>query len=243
MEEAKRLYRKVNRPNVLFKIPATPQGITAVEELLALGINVNVTLIFSLEQYIQTALAYMRGIDRFLQNGGDAATVRSVASVFVSRIDTSVDKALKDGSELKGKAAVANSALIYKKYREIIASAQWKELEDKGANIQRVLWGSTSTKNPSYSDIKYVTELIGQGTVNTIPQSTFEAFLGHGKPADALGGDLACFEKAIGDLRAAGIDVDEVCRKLLEDGVIAFEKAFESLLAAIEDKRAKLLAK
>jgi transaldolase len=249
IEEGKRLYHKVGRPNVMFKVPTTDEGFKAIEELIALGINVNATLIFSLEQYINTAEAYIKGIKRFVASGGDSRKIRSVASVFVSRIDTVVDKILNTKIEgesdiaiknklksLQGKAAVANSALIYKKYLEIFSCDEFKSLSVKGANIQRVLWGSTSTKNPAYSDIKYVTELIGKNTVNTLPEHTFYAFLDHGEIREALTGDTEDAESIIAQLKIIGIDINEVCTKLLRDGVIAFKSSFDALLDTIKAK-------
>jgi transaldolase len=249
IEEGRRLYQKVNRPNAMFKVPSTDEGFEAIEELIASGVNVNITLVFSLGQYIKTAQAYMRGMERYVSAGGDARNVASVASVFVSRVDTAVDKALdalasgetdeKKRSriaDLRGKAAVANAALIYAKYLEIIDSDQHKQLEAKGVRPQRVLWGSTSTKDSSYSDIKYVTELIASGTVNTLPDKTFEAFLDHGVVSQALTSDITEARQIIHDLKELGIDVDEVCAKLLEEGVVKFEDSFDSLLGSIEAK-------
>ena len=251
IEEGKRLYQKVNRPNVMFKVPSTEEGFQAVEELVASGINVNVTLLFSLQQYSKTAHAYIRGIKRLVEENGDASKVRSVASVFVSRIDTACDKLLdklieKEGqkkeklTQLKGKAAGADSALIYEEFSKIFSTDEFKQLKDKGVNIQRVLWGSTSTKNPTYSDVKYVTELIAKDTVNTMPQVTLEAFLNHGSVKEALTADGYDARKLINELQGAGIDINSVCAKLLQAGVVAFEKSFESLLNSIEKKAAQL---
>ena len=185
IEEACRLFKKVARPNVMFKVPSTDAGFKAMEELIARGMNINATLIFSLGQYIKTAHAFINGLKKFMENGGDLKPIRSVASIFVSRIDTLADKMIDAKGNtglklLKGKLAAANSALIYKKYVEIFSGSEFKKLKAKGANVQRVLWASTSTKNPDYSDIKYVTELIAKGAVNTMPENTFEAFLDHG---------------------------------------------------------------
>jgi transaldolase len=249
IEEGRRLYKKVNRPNLMFKVPSTLQGFKAIEELIASGISVNVTLIFSLEQYINTANAYMRGIKRLIQNKGDAKRVCSVASVFVSRIDTYTDNLLdslltKEKSEerknlilsLKGKAAVANSHLIYKEYSRIFSSDEFRQLQEEDVSVQRLLWGSTSTKNPNYSDIKYVTELMGKNTVNTMPLATFNAFLDHGRVKETLTPDASSSQKIILTLRELGIDINEVCNQLLKDGVLAFEKSFDSLLSSIEKK-------
>ncbi len=242
IEEGKRLVKKVKRPNVMFKVPATDAGYGAITALLAEGINVNVTLIFSLEQYQKTAAAYVEGIKRLLENNGDAHLVRSVASVFVSRIDTAVDTLLdqlqgkQEALSLKGKAAVANSNLIYREYAHLFSGNAFKELEKQGASMQRCLWGSTGTKNPAYSDVKYVAELIGKNTVNTVPEKTFMAFLGHGVVRETLTADADEAQQIIGALQKLGIDINAVCAKLLKEGVIAFEQSFASLLDAIEKK-------
>jgi len=245
IDEALRLHKKVDRPNVMFKIPSTKEGFPVVKALISKGINVNVTLIFSVEQYVNTAKAYVEGLTELKKSGGDVKRVASVASVFVSRIDSLIDKLLdeklKEKSDpelesLKGKAAVANSKLIYQEYLNIFSSPDWKELAKAGAGVQRVLWASTSTKNPAYSDVKYVAELVGKDTVNTLPDSTWAAFLDHGKPSDAVAGGVPEAKKVVSQLKSLGIDIDQVCAKLLEDGVKAFEKSFESLLKSIEKK-------
>ena len=251
--ECKRLYAKVNRPNVMFKIPATGAGFSAVEDLLAEGININVTLIFSLEQYINTAHAFLCGLERLAQTRNDLSNIASVASVFVSRVDNVVDKILEDRMKkekdvsknyqlgtLKGKAAVANAKVIFEKYQEIFSKESFKELERKGAYRQRVLWGSTSTKNPAYSDMKYITELIGKNTVNTIPDKTLLAFLDHGVCAEALTGRSQDAKDVLKKLAGLGIDVDKVCDQLLKEGLDAFERSFESLLKTIETKAGAL---
>ena len=252
VKEGKRLYHTVNRPNVLFKVPSTEPGFRAVEELLAQGINVNITLIFSLQQYINTAHAYIKGVSRFVQNNGDISRLASVASVFVSRVDTLVDKLLDEKiteqndetknklESLKGKAAVANAAIIFSKYKEIFSSKEFKEIQQKGARVQRLLWGSTSTKNPVYSDIKYVTELIGENTINTIPEKTLNAFLNHGVVKQALTGNIAERKETISELSKNSINVDAICEKLLGDGVVSFEKSFNSLLVSITEKAKQL---
>jgi len=249
IDEALRLYQKVDRPNVMFKVPATPEGFDAIEELIAAGVNVNITLIFSQDQYMRTADAYCRGMKRWLASAGDPGIIASVASVFVSRVDSAVDKMLTaraaaagDQAEkdrilsLKGKAAVANSALIYRRYLDILSARDFDIDGEHAVRPQRVLWGSTSTKDPSYPDLKYVTELIGKGTVNTMPDNTFEAFLDHGEAKIALSPDVTGARKVIDDLAGLGIDIDEVNAKLLEEGVVKFEQAFESLLEAIKGK-------
>lgn len=249
IEEGKRLHEKVNRPNVMFKVPATIQGFQAIEELTAAGVNVNITLIFSVEHYVNTAQAYLRGIKRFLQNKGDAKKVWSVASIFVSRIDTLVDEILdklisqekdpkrkEQALSLKGKAAVANSHLCYRRYVDIFSSEEFLGFKSQGANLQRLLWGSTNTKNPSYSDIKYVTELIAKDTINTTPENTFYAFLEHGQAKEALTGDTASSEKVIQALKTLGTDIAEVCDQLLQKGVAAFDKSLDELLKTIEKR-------
>ncbi|MGA1841778.1 MAG: transaldolase [bacterium] len=253
IEEGKRLHKKVDRPNVMFKVPSTDAGFEAIEELLASGINVNITLIFSLEQYKKTAQAFLRGLKRLSEASEDLSRIGSVASVFVSRIDTVVDRELDElikktsnGSRksalgaLKGKAAVANSKRIFQEYLKIFSGKEFQALKEKGAKLQRVLWGSTSTKNPAYSDIKYVSELIGKDTINTLPDNTFEAFLDHGTIHEALTSDDQTAQSVIDNLKDFGIDIDAVCNKLLDDGVAAFEKSFLSLLDSIEQK-AKML--
>lgn len=240
IKEGIRLFKKVNRPNAMFKVPSTEEGFKAIEELVARGLNINITLIFSLAQYINTAEAYLRGIRRLLHDERNVSDVRSVASVFVSRVDTYVDNLLGDKAQtlsLKGKAAASNCALIYRKYAEIFSSADFEKLRKNGANAQRVLWGSTSTKNPGYSDIKYVTELIAKNTVNTMPEQTFSAFLDHGEVKEGMAQDSSVALKVINDLKKTGIDINDVCAQLLKEGVAAFEKSFDSLLNSLEKKR------
>jgi transaldolase/glucose-6-phosphate isomerase len=252
MSEARRLHSAVQRPNLMIKVPSTKEGFPAIEKLISEGINVNVTLIFSLQQYKDTIEAYLKGIESLIKDGGDPSTVRSVASVFVSRIDTVCDTILDEKTKsantperdnalsLKGKAAVSNCRAIYATYRTILDSERFKELQGKGANIQRVLWGSTSTKNPEYSDIKYISELIGKDTVNTVPKPTIEAFLDHGITEETLPGDIKEADDVIQGLKALGIDIDSVCADLLKKGVSAFESSFDNLLASIEHKISRL---
>ncbi len=249
IKEGKRLHEKVNRPNVMFKVPSTDEGFSAVEELLSEGINVNITLIFSVEQYVKTADAYLKGMIRLFSKKGDLSRMASVASVFVSRIDTAIDKILdykisKEQNEknintlksLRGKAAVANSRLIFQKYLDIFPGKEFQLLKDNGAKVQRVLWGSTGTKDPSYSDIKYVTELIGRPTVNTLPQKTLEAFIDHGVIKETLTHNINESEEVFKTLSNFEIDISKVCKELLDKGVTAFEKSFDSLLNTIENK-------
>ncbi len=240
--EAKRLWATVDRPNLMIKVPATPAGIPATEELIAAGINVNVTLLFSLEQYEASAQAYIRGLER----AADPSRIASVASFFVSRVDTSTDAALeKHGSDealaLRGTIAVANAKVAYRRYQDLFEGAEFADLAAKGARPQRALWASTGTKNPEYSDVLYVVELIGPNTVNTVPPATLDAFRDHGEVRGdtVLDGVDDAIESidALGDL---GIDFDEITQTLQDDGVQAFIDAFDRLLTAIEDKASRL---
>jgi len=249
VREAKRLHKKLNRENAMLKIPATAEGFIAIEELISQGININATLIFSLEQYTETAEAFIRGLKRLLLKAGDLSRVHSVASVFVSRIDTAVDGILEDlsGKEkdsvlrnkleaLKGKAAAANTALIYQSSREIFSKGEFRLLRKAGANIQRPLWASTGTKNPAYSNIKYIEELMAKDTVNTVPENTLEAFLAKGKVKEALNDDTGEAKAILAQLNKFGINVDTICQKLLKDGIALFENSFDSLLKSVENK-------
>ncbi|MDO8749071.1 MAG: transaldolase [Candidatus Omnitrophota bacterium] len=249
IQEAERLHKKLNRANVMLKIPATEEGFIAIEELISRGISINATLMFSLEQYTKTAEAFIRGLKRLSSKTGDLSRTRSVASVFVSRIDTAVDNILEDlsGKErdpalknelqaLKGKAAAANVALIYQRSREIFSRDEFRLLKKSGANIQRPLWASTGTKNPAYSNIKYIEELIAGDTVNTAPENTLEAFLAKGEVKEALSDDINGAQDILARLERFGIEVDAICQKLLKDGIILFENSFDSLLKSIENK-------
>ena len=243
LKEGMRLWQKLNRPNVMIKVPATKNGLSVVEGLISQGINVNTTLIFSAEQYQQVVWAYLKGLNHLSQSGGDLGQVHSVASIFVSRIDTAVDKKLDEKSALRGKAAVQNCEIIYHKFQNSFSGNEFKALKLKGANIQRVLWASTGTKDVQYSDIKYITELIAADTVNTVPDKTLEAVLDHGVTKMAMPGDVAGAQKTIEQLRLLGIDVGMVCNQLLEEGLAAFAKSFEELTTSIEEKQARLCAK
>lgn len=249
IQEAHRLHSKVARPNVMFKIPATDEGFKAIQSLISDGININVTLIFSVEQYTRSAYAFINGIKEYKDKKTKSIWPTSVSSVFVSRIDTAVDNILDELisketyhikitklTSLKGKTAVANSALIYKRYCEIFESEDFLTLKREGARQQRLLWGSTSTKNPAYSDIKYVTELIAKDTINTMPQKTLEAFLDNGVVKEALVRDTKFAEEIIYQLKDLDIEIDEICRRLLEEGIKAFIKPFDELLLTIENK-------
>ena len=237
VNEVRRLWRLVGRPNLLMKVPATPPGIPAIAQLLAEGININITLMFSMAHYEAVSQAYLQGIARF----SNPRQITSVASFFVSRVDTYVDKELeKTGTEealaLRGKAAVANSKLVYHRFKEVFSGEEFRQQKKRGARMQRVLWGSTSTKNPEYSDLKYVEELMGPDTVNTLPTDTMEHFLDHGKVKDALNEGVAEAEQILSGLRKVGIDLDAVTEQLQVDGVKAFRDSFDQLIAALEEK-------
>ncbi len=245
IEEAKRLSGLVDRENLFIKIPATKEGLPAIEETIAAGIPVNVTLIFSLERYRAVAEAYVRGLKRLDESGGDVSKLASVASFFVSRVDSEGDKRLDEiggHDELKGKLAIANAKLAYKAYSEIFSGAEWDALVAKGATAQRCLWASTSTKNPEYRDVIYVEELIGEDTVNTMPPKTIEAFEDHGEVADTLAQDLDGAQKVLDDLAAAGVDYDDVVDTLEKEGVKKFADSFKELFSDIESKRDQLVA-
>jgi transaldolase len=244
IEEAARLHALVDRPNLLVKIPATPEGLPAIEETIARGIPVNVTLIFSLERHRAVAEAYVRGLQRLVEGGGDPGRIASVASFFVSRVDTEADKRLDEAGhpELKGKLAIANAKLAYQSYKEIFSGADWEALAAKGATAQRCLWASTSTKNPEYRDVIYVEELIGAETVNTMPRETAKAFADHGELRDTLEEDVEGASKLLDDLKAAGIDYDDVVAVLEREGVEKFAKSFRELFSDVEDKRDRLVA-
>ncbi len=242
IEEAKRFHDWIDRPNLHVKIPATAPGLPAIEEMIARGRNINVTLTFSLERYAEVAEAYIRGLERLVASGGDPSTVASVASFFVSRVDTEADRRLDEigRPDLKGKLAVANAKLAYQRYQEIFAGARWKALADKGATTQRCLWASTSTKNPEYRDVMYVEELIGPATVNTMPKETIEAFQDHGEAALTLEQRLDEARKLFRDLAAAGVDYDDVTETLEREGVQKFIDSFTELLEGIAAKRGQL---
>jgi transaldolase len=242
--EARRLHEWIERPNLYVKIPATEPGLGAIEEMIAAGRNINVTLIFSLERHKSVMEAYIRGVERLVESGGDAATVHSVASFFVSRVDTETDKRLDaiggDALELRGKLGVANAKLAYQNYLETFAGERWDALAAKGATKQRCLWASTSTKNPDYRDVLYVEELIGSETVNTMPEETITAFQDHGRVAETLTRDVAGARKLFLDLRDAGIDYDDVVDTLEREGVQKFSDSFDELMDGIKAKRGEL---
>jgi transaldolase/glucose-6-phosphate isomerase len=242
--EAKRFFKALSRPNVMIKIPATPAGFSTIERLIGEGINVNVTLIFSLAQYKAAVEAYLAGLEKLASKGGDLSRVSSVASFFLSRIDTAVDRELdKIGEkELEGKIAVANAKMAYAEFRRLFTSKRWGELESKGARVQRVLWASTSTKNPTYSDTLYVDNLIGQNTINTVTPATLRAVLDHGKVANTVESGIDDAKAEIARLSERGISLDTITRKLEDEGVAVFSKATETLLNSIAQKRDRLLS-
>jgi transaldolase len=244
-DEAKRLWELIDTPNLFIKIPATQEGLPAIEETIAAGIPVNVTLIFSLERHRKVAEAYIRGLERLAENGGDLSKVASVASFFVSRVDTEGDKRLDEiggHDELKGKLAIANAKLAYQQYKEVFSGAKWEELRSKGASAQRCLWASTSTKNPEYRDVIYVEELVGRDTVDTMPRATIEAVLDHGRIRDSLEEDVEGARKVLEDLEAVGVDYDDVVETLEKEGVKKFADSFKELFSDIETKRDQLVA-
>ncbi len=239
MARARHLSSSLNRPNVMIKVPATTEGYPAIQTLLSEGMNINITLMFSLAQYEAVAEAYLSGLEGLLARGGNPAKVASVASFFVSRVDTEVDKALEKigNAELQGKIAIANAKITYARFREIFNSDRWKRLQEKGARVQCPLWASTSTKNPRYPDTLYVDGLIGRDTVNTVPQETLQAFLDHGHLAPTLESGLEEARAQIARLAQVGVDLDAITAKLLEDGVASFAKSFDTLMAGIKQKR------
>jgi transaldolase len=247
--EAKRLWDAVQRPNLLIKIPATPAGIPAISQSLGAGININVTLMFSLRHYEDVARAYIRGLGGREESspGKKGAWPVSVASFFVSRVDNIVDPLLeKNGSPealaLRGKIAIANAKLAYQRFREIFYGASFAAFRNKGARVQRPLWGSTGTKNPAYSDVLYLEELIGPDTVNTVPPKTLYAFRDHGHARVTLTENVAQAVADIARLPDFGIDLDAITEKLQDDGVAAFAESYDKLLAALKTKRQDVLA-
>jgi transaldolase / glucose-6-phosphate isomerase len=247
LKEARRLWKAVGRDNLMVKVPGTAEGIPAFQQLISEGININVTLLFAQEVYEKVAEAYIAGVEQLAARGGDAGRIASVASFFISRIDSSVDaiiaaslKTATDDREkadlqnLLGKVAIANGKQTYQGYSKIFASDRWKKLAAKGAQTQRVLWASTSTKNPSYSDVMYVEELIGPDTVNTIPPATFDAYRDHGHPRASLTEDVESANRTMQTLARVGISIKEVTDRLTDDGVRLFAEAFDKLLHAVE---------
>lgn len=247
IDEGRRLRKAVGRENVMIKVPGTPEGLPAIRQLIGEGININVTLLFAQEVYEQVAEAYLAGLEDLAKRGGNLKKMAGVASFFISRIDTLVDsiiddklKATHDSQQqellksLQGKVAIANGKLTYQRYQRIFSGPRWEALASKGAQTQRVLWASTSTKNPAYRDVMYVEELIGPDTVNTMPPATVDAFRDHGRLRNSLTEDVARAQKVMDDLAKGGISIKEVTTKLTDDGVKLFADAFHKLLAAVE---------
>lgn len=245
IEEARRLFDTVDRPNLLIKVPATPEGMPAIEVLIGEGINVNATLMFSLDQYDTVSAAYLSGLETLDANGGDLSNVASVASFFVSRVDVKVDRML-DGigtpaaQELKGTIGIANAKMAYQRFKATFSGERWKKLEDRRARVQRVLWASTSTKDPAYSDTLYPDNLIGPHTINTLPPSTLSAFRDHGMVALTLEKGLLAERARLEKLDDLGIDLDQVTDELLEEGVEKFARPFSDLMNSIDEKVASL---
>ncbi|HEY9749934.1 MAG TPA: transaldolase [Allocoleopsis sp.] len=252
IEEARRYYREIGRENVMIKIPGTAEGLPAVEQVISEGINVNVTLLFSVQSYIETAWAYIRGLEKRVADGGGIRKLASVASFFLSRIDIKVDDAidtqLKAGVDrlekeaklraVKGKVAIANAKIAYQEYKKIIQSERWQALAAKGANVQRLLWASTGTKNPDYSDVMYVDGLVGPDTVNTLPPSTIDACVDHCDVASRIESDVDQAYQLIESLKDPdiNIDLDQVMAELLDEGIDKFIQPFHSLMKALEEK-------
>ncbi len=256
IEEARRYYQQIGRENVMIKIPGTSKGLPAVEQVISEGISVNITLLFSVNSYVETAWAYIRGLEARAAKGEDISNIASVASFFLSRIDNNIDAKidakLTQGVDrlekeavlraVKGKIAIANAKIAYQKYKEIIQSDRWQALAAKGAKVQRLLWASTSTKNPEYSDVMYVDELVGQDTVNTLPPATIEACADHCDPASRIETGVEEAHNLIESLKDPDIDInlDEVMDELLSEGIDKFVQPFQSLMSSLEEKVKKL---
>jgi transaldolase len=237
--EAMRLHDEVDRPNLMVKIPATKPGLAAIEDVIAKGRSINVTLIFSLSRYAEVVESYLRGLERLVAEGGEPANVASVASFFVSRIDTEADKRLEEiggHDELRGKLAIANAKLAYAHYLEVFSGPRWEYLRGKGATPQRVLWASTSTKNPAYPDVLYVEELLGPDTIDTMPEETIVAYQDHGQPRARLTQGLQDAHRTFDELKRAGVDYDDVTDTLEREGVEKFSEAFAELTASLAQK-------
>ena len=250
LSEARHLWQTVDRPNVMIKVPATREGLTCIEQLIRDGINVNVTLLFGLPRYREVAQAYIAGLTARAQQGEPLEHVASVASFFLSRIDVLVDPMLEEriqdggpaadtAAKLRGQVAVASAKQAYQIYKEIFTGADFRRLAERGARTQRVLWASTSTKNPDYPDVKYVEALIGPDTVNTLPQETLDAYRDHGRPAPRLEEDLSEAEWVLRTLPELGIDIDRVTGQLVQEGIEKFNKPYDSLIQTLEGKRKK----
>ena len=252
LDEARRLWKRVGRENLMVKVPGTPEGIPAFQQLISEGININVTLLFAFDVYVRVADAYIAGLEAFAKSGGDVSRIASVASFFISRIDTlvdgEIDAKLKTATNpadqallqsLHGKVAIANGKLTYQRYKQIFSGPRWDALASRGAQTQRVLWASTSTKNPKYSDVYYVEELIGPDTVDTIPPATFDAFRDHGKPRASLEENVQAAQQTMQGLEKAGISMKAATDKLTVAGVKQFSDDFDKLIDAVKQHAAK----
>ena len=241
IEQVRDLWKRVNRKNVMIKIPGTKEGLPAIRECLREGMNINITLLFGLPRYREITEAFMGGLEDRLKEGHSIKEISSVASFFLSRIDVMVDPMLKEkgADKLVGEVAIASAKKAYQIYLEMIASDRFKKLEAEGAQRQRVLWASTSTKDPSFSDVKYVENLIGKDTINTLPLETIDAFLDHGKVAETLTKDIDHANKVMDELKEKGIDIDKITQKLEDEGIEKFNKAFDKLLKSIVDQKKK----
>jgi transaldolase len=258
ISETQRFFKEINRPNVMIKIPGTPDGMAAIEQAISEGINVNITLLFSVDSYLAAAQAYIRGLETRVQNNQPIDSIASVASFFISRIDVKVDELIDQRmkeigteslneearlSQIKGKVAIANAKIAYQKFKEIFGSERWKALEEKGANVQRLLWASTSTKNPEYSDVMYVDELIGKNTVNTLPLKTLEVCADHCHPsADKIETNVDHAYQLMESLQDPDIqiDLDQVMAELLEEGIDQFTQPYDELMQSLTDKAQQL---
>jgi transaldolase len=232
--EARRMFAIVNRPNVMIKIPGTPEGVDAVEALISEGINTNITLLFDVGVYERFAGAYIRGLESRHAAGERLAAVASVASFFVSRVDTKVDQRLPEDSRLRGRVAIANACIAFERFRQIFSGPRWENLAAAGARPQRPLWASTGTKNPAYSDLVYVERLVAPDTVNTMTQATLRAFVDHGRVRTTISDEVSDARAVMRDAGVAGIDLAAIGKELLSDGLAAFDKDFGSLLGALE---------
>jgi transaldolase len=244
IEEAARLHDMIDRPNLFVKIPATLQGLVAIEEMISRGKSINVTLIFSLERYREVVRAYIRGVKRLVESGGDPSDVRSVASFFVSRIDSEADQRLEElgADDLEGRLAIANAKIAYQIYKQVFGGSRWRSLEERGANRQRLLWASTSTKNPDYPDTLYVDNLVGPQTVNTMPKQTIEAVKDHGNIRPTLEEGVEEAKELLERLREAGLDYEDVTDTLEQEGIQKFADPFHALLEEIERKSKQLVS-
>lgn len=252
VDEARRLWAAVDRPNLMIKVPGTAAGVPAIRQLIAQGINVNVTLLFALQAYLDVAEAHIAGLEELKASGGDVARVHGVASFFVSRIDTAIDRKIDEKLKtadpalarrlkaVRGQVAIANARVAYQRYLQLIETPRWKALAGAGAAPQRLLWASTGTKDPTYSDVLYVETLIGPDTINTMPPKTLDAFRDHGRVAPTLAADPAGAAAILREADALGLDLDGVTGDLIRDGVTLFAKAFDDLRRAMDDKRRRL---